>query len=142
MVLSRKKTPFNDADYEILAQYIRYAADSLNLKDWNIELDNTAPDNSSVLAESAIFEKGYRTIIRLCHEFRVLPDDEQRETIVHELLHVHTKHLFDDMYSAVDEMKPMMERIFNVRVERLIDTLSRTFKDILEPIKWSNTEKS
>jgi hypothetical protein len=75
-------------DRKALGEYIRWVANEMELRDWTIVLDADPADDG--LIGHCICVNGQREArIAVASNFREHPPEEQRETIVHELLHVH-----------------------------------------------------
>ena len=77
---SSKRTAF--------ASYVRQLADQFGLKDWAIEVPETPPDGTAIAATWMAY--GQRLArIHLSDKFLCDTPEDQRDTIVHELLHLH-----------------------------------------------------
>jgi hypothetical protein len=72
----------------ILGGYIRQLANALALRDWQFTISDKPCDEDAVASILATAGRK-RAQIRLAWNFRDLDPEEQRHTIVHELLHCH-----------------------------------------------------
>jgi len=78
-----------DNQWVILRKYIRDMADELGLKDWKITLmDEPCGEGLSADITSVVGRKVAK--MRICPDFLQATAESQRNTIIHELLHLHT----------------------------------------------------
>ena len=78
----------NDRTLRVYAKYVRTLADKLLLQDWEIILlREPAPDGT--LADVCIFDTENYAKIRLHPDYFQCGPSEQREYLVHELVHLH-----------------------------------------------------
>jgi len=84
-----KATPKPKTERQRWLPYVRQLADALALKDWVIEMSEDPPPTGAVAAVGAILGRK-RGCVYLSdnHLHRDCPD-EQRDSIVHELIHLH-----------------------------------------------------
>jgi len=68
--------------------YVRLLAWKMGLGDWHITLDKMLP-NGDALAQVHITYGQKRARIQLSRQFKRLPREGQRQTLVHELVHCH-----------------------------------------------------
>jgi len=78
-----------DEEWSVLHAYVRDCADRLGLRDWTLVIRHDPPDEEDALADTLATEGRRRAVIRFCENFRELDVEEQRNTVVHELLHCH-----------------------------------------------------
>ncbi len=86
-------------------EYTRQIAVAMGLGGWIIE-ETEAPATEGCLAEIEPTYGQRHAKLSLCKEWDTLDPVEQRDTIVHELLHVHLSHLTQlahDIVETVDE---------------------------------------
>lgn len=69
--------------------YFRHIADRMALKDWTIEITNDAPSSSTALANVHRIKGRRIARIGLSEGFLRDTQEEQRDTVVHELIHCH-----------------------------------------------------
>jgi hypothetical protein len=112
----------NDAQHKAMQDYIRMVADALLLRDWEIELSRQyAREGSWADSRTAANENHAR--IRLQHpEFWAMTPEVQRETIVHEVMHLHTARMF----YVVTRVKDMLKD------DAMIEFATKTFEAELE----------
>lgn len=80
--------------YQELERYVRARADELGLRDWSVELKFTPLDEDGDEAEAdgkceVIYGRKH-ALIYLPRDFNERPRDDQRQLLIHELLHCHT----------------------------------------------------
>lgn len=86
-------------------EYTRQIAVSMGLGGWVIE-ESADPASEGCLAEIEATYGQRHAKLSLCKDWDELPVEEQRDTIVHELLHVHLAHLTQlahDIVESLDE---------------------------------------
>jgi hypothetical protein len=96
-------------EWDTLAAYVTRLRDDLLLGHWRIELEHlppkpTEPDQDVELIDGQIesLREGYTAKLRVHANFRQGTPDDQRETIIHELLHLHFDQLFSDMTDLIE----------------------------------------
>jgi hypothetical protein len=127
-------------DRKALGEYVRWVANELELRDWVIELDRSPCDLDC--AGYALCIDGQRHItIALAAGFRDYPPAEQRETIVHELLHAHTEACWRMVQTDLAE--PLGKIAYYVfcdsyrrAMEYQVDALSKAIAPRLPLIDW------
>lgn len=73
-------------DHRELCRYIRWVANELGLHDWTIHVMHE-PAESNKSGNIHCTDGARECFISFAWNFRSLPAEEQRETVVHELLH-------------------------------------------------------
>jgi hypothetical protein len=74
-------------DRKALAKYVRWVANEMELRDWELTVEfATDPD---YLGHCVCSKSQHHASISVADNFRDHSAEEQRETIVHELLHIH-----------------------------------------------------
>lgn len=77
-----------EAEWKCLGDYARERADDLGLRDWWVRIEKVSSEEDALASCRVI--RGRRLVyIRVCEGFREEKPDEQRSTIIHELLHCH-----------------------------------------------------
>lgn len=76
-------------DREELKRYIRWVANEMLLADWTFDVKWESPSDPDALANCTPIFGRKRATLRFCDDFRNLVADEQRDTVVHELIHCH-----------------------------------------------------
>jgi hypothetical protein len=91
--------PLTPEERKVVGEYLRAQADRLGLRDWTFEFKHEpAADHLAGTIEATFGQRV--AYIKLAHNFRDLEGVEQRETLIHELLHVHResiRHYFDEV---------------------------------------------
>lgn len=81
------------ARYRELGTYLRALANDLGLRDWTIHTKYTPldedGDDSDANAKTVVTYGRKHAMIYLARDFNRLPREEQRQTLIHELLHCH-----------------------------------------------------
>lgn len=72
-----------------MREYIRWVADSLELRDWTISVVYDPPCDEDAFAHVLCTYGRKRATVTLCHDFFDLAPEKQRHAIAHELLHLH-----------------------------------------------------
>lgn len=94
-------------DRKALREYVRYVAAELNLRDYTIHITydhEVVTGRGGIRAASVSCIDGAReATIEIAYNFRHFPADAQRETIVHELLHVHHDPCWRMVQTDLDE---------------------------------------
>lgn len=121
--------------YQKVIQDIEIYRRLLYLNDWDIQLDTeqVAPEQS--MAAIAIRYNSHIATIQLGESFFETDENEQRATILHELIHCHT----DQILRACESLAPALgSQVWNIflpllteKIETITDTLSLVVRDIL-----------
>lgn len=83
----------NDAQHAAWLAYIREIANTLLLHDWDITLSRAISESSIYRAEIALHRERDEANIELSDVWFGRTPEQQRQTLVHELLHIHTTRL-------------------------------------------------
>lgn len=89
--------------------YIRSLADQFGLKDWQIRVDDDDPRDESF---ASVWIADYRkeAVVHLSDKFLEASREEQRETILHELVHVHFHMILSCVPDSINaRIEPYME---------------------------------
>ena len=137
----------NDTEHAFWELYIRHLADHLGLKDIQIELSrDTAPSDCFAMIHA--YDDTNRAWIKVYHpEWFALKPWEQRQYLVHELLHLHLNPFYQDIGLYLDgkEVKEdaFLRKLAHRQVEKTVDTLSTTFSPcFLLPMEWFSAHSS
>ena len=82
--------------------YIHTIREHLRLRDWNLLLGTSVPDNTDHLACITPTYGRQVARIELSHAFLTDTPENQRQTIVHELLHLHTNRAANVLDRVID----------------------------------------
>jgi hypothetical protein len=75
----------------ILGRYIRHVANELHLRDWTFHVKHEPAEDPDVLAEIRCTFGTHEANIWFCKDFVDREPEQQRETVVHELVHPHVE---------------------------------------------------
>lgn len=129
-----------EKQWDILSGYIRALADELGLKDWTVFLSEE-PTAPGVGAEMETTYGRKHVTIRVSKDFLSEDLETQRQTIIHELLHVHInpiEHVISfDLYNTfavgtqtLDMMKSVSSRAVELAVDGIADAIAGFYKVI------------
>lgn len=76
--------------YRSLARYIFSIAKDFGLRDWELTLASDPPDSPSAIASFEAVYGRKRGIVRVSEGFEHESPEDQRNAILHELVHAHT----------------------------------------------------
>lgn len=128
-----------------LLHYIRWMADAMGLRDWTVALGDSPCDNK-LSAQCSCTNGQKHVTISVCADFRGMPIDEVRETIVHELVHAH----FEPCWQQVraDLLEHLGQATYNVFVDSFrrnmeysVDGISRAIAGHMPTIDWKWTDE-
>lgn len=127
-------------DRRALLEYVRWVANEIELRDWTVELDRDACDDDR--AGHAVCIDGQRHVtVAVNANFRGYSPEEQRETIVHELLHA--QHAVCWRMVQTDLAEPMGKIAYYVfcdsyrrAMEYTVDALSKALAKHMPLIEW------
>ena len=83
----------DDARHASLSAYVREAADLLGLRDWDVRVLRAVAETGAHRAEITLHRQKDEAVITLSEAWFGRTAQERRQTIVHELLHMHTARL-------------------------------------------------
>lgn len=108
-------------------EYTRQIAVAMGLGGWHIE-QSADPASEGCLAEIEPTYGQRHAKLSLCAEWDTLPPEEQRDTIVHELVHVHLASLTQLAYDLVQELDPSAVKVaqaaLNLAEEYVVDAMA------------------
>jgi len=130
-------------DQKELLRYIRWVADELELRDWTLTLLDTPAPADALGHMSETYGRKVAEI-QVCSDFRNLDAEQQRHTIVHELVHCHlaspTNMVLNDLE---EELSDTADRIFwsgyKRQIEYSTDALASALAKHLPLIDWPKT---
>ena len=127
-------------DRKALARYVRWAANELGLRDWTVEVRAGGCEERAFASVDPTEGRRY-AVITFCDEFRQLTLDEQRNAVVHELLHCHHAAATDIV--RLDVCQQMSQAAYDVmfggfkrQIEYMVDALADAFAPHLAHIDW------
>lgn len=127
---------------EALLAYVRLVADRLNLRDWTVRLsEEDAPVEEGVEA-ICLTTYGRRTVtVKVAVDFIGRSREEQRATVVHELLHPHLTHVGDTfdhfLFGALaPQVLDVVRRVFQRDLELAVDALTGVIAPTVDLPDW------
>lgn len=103
--------------------YIRQLADALHLRDWRIEVSEELPAGENSIAScQPVYGRKY-AVIRLSEGFLNDDHDEQRHTVIHELLHCHTGPM-NRLLEAEESFTASVRQTMEYMVDGLADAIA------------------
>lgn len=118
----------NRAQKKALERYLLEAQQIMNLGQWKIELSDTPCDEDS-LADIEVSDNLWQAKMRVARSFFKEKPEEQRDTVVHELIHVHTagiERARDRMEKTLGELAwPIFQASMENEIERTVDALAK-----------------
>ena len=102
----------SDPRWQQLADYIALCADGLRLKDWIVVAAFDAPDEGNMASCRAIEGQHFATL-RFSDDFFVATTQEQRVTVLHELLHCLLKNCYDVVRSDLHDLGALTQREYD-----------------------------
>jgi hypothetical protein len=118
----------NEQQWKSLEDAVRRYADLLGLKDWRIEVMREHPKEDSDLGECRVIYGRRMAQILFCQSFFEVNPEEQRSTIIHELLHCHFDSPFQEAAKLQDHVNPAVWHVFHAsyheRTELVVDTIA------------------
>jgi hypothetical protein len=110
--------------HEAVARWIEQAKTQLGLGEWRITISRE-PAADDCYAETQLHDQSQNATIALAHKFWSMSPDEQRVTLVHELLHLDTwrcSQMVDRLKDVLGSIPwTMFEPLWEDEWERLID---------------------
>lgn len=136
-----------ETEWKALECYVRYVADEMGLKDWKINVLREPPNDKEHAGEcDARFGRKLANIT-FHPGFRDDKPEEQRQTVVHELLHCHFAAAESVVYNMgfksgylTDGQRTMIDGAYMQAHEYAIDGVAAAFADVFDLIDWSATE--
>jgi hypothetical protein len=128
-----------DRKYRSLARYTFKVAKELGLGHLDLELHSAGPNAHGLGSQRAAgeYEGIYGRnagIIRVTKDFDCIPPEEQRVTIVHELIHAHTAQVRDFVHRSVaGVMTEAAFDIFQIAYRQQDELFTETLAQALAP---------
>lgn len=115
--------------------YLRFLADRLGLRDWTIILKHEVADEPDVYAAINPVEDRKLATIRLAEDFTDRTPDEQRHTLIHELLHCHHVPASDMVrLDLTDHLSQTSYDLFYASFRRHIEYMTDGIADSVAPL--------
>lgn len=134
------------ADRAELGRYVRWLANELSLRDWELVLFHRNPDDEDDIATCDPTYGRKRAEISFRDDFRTQTPEVQRHTIVHELLHCHFAAMQE--FIRIQTLKPlgqgtydMFQGAYRQALEYGIDGITDGIAHRFPLIDWPATKK-
>lgn len=112
----------------------------LGLRDWTVLVDEDPPADPAANADVRVDVRRRALALRVREDFHLLPEDEQRHSLAHELVHVHLELLAQRVMSLSDEFGRTAWNVFwsgyEQETERAVDALAGVIAPLLPEIEW------
>jgi len=123
-----------------LGKYIRWVADEMELRDWHIDLMRESAEKGTLAQVHPTFGRKH-VEVRFCARFRALPPEEQRNTVVHELVHLHTAAMQSQVEKDLEQhLAQGTDRVFfdsfQRNLEYAVDGLANALAKHMPLISW------
>jgi hypothetical protein len=116
-----------------LQPYVREIADAMRLRDWDIEVDGSKLAEEGRCAQTRVSVRRKSATIRLGSCWASDSREEQRDTVVHELLHLHFEPLYEGLRNLRNNVGEsawsVANNAFNDAAEQAIDQLARVLAE-------------
>lgn len=127
-------------DRKALVHYIRHVADQMQLRDWTVTLEREPCDEERI-GQARCVDGQRHVFISVAANFTDYDAEEQRETIVHELVHAHHEWCWRMVQSDLAE--PLGKVAYYVfcdayrrAMELAVDGLSKAIAPHMPLIDW------
>ena len=132
-------------DRKALIAYVRETADNIGLRDWEIRLSGEPATEGKAASVQAAFGRKFARIL-VGKNFRNESPEDQRDTIVHELIHLHLEPAADMVYRDLEKIlgRPadaVFTNGFDRQLEYAIDGLAGAISPSLPVIDWPKEKK-
>ena len=144
--MTKTRSPYPRAFRHAVEVYLRDVQTHLRLRDWTVTMDWTqnAPDDAYACIIPTPNSK--HAAVRLHPQFLTLSCADQRQTLIHELMHAH---LFPTHHLAVMMLEETVRKPATIRVacmaleaevEQVVDALADAFAVMCPPVPWRESE--
>lgn len=137
-----QRPPVGDPAWQVLVDYVTALQPLLGLTHWEILIiEGDAPEDSSTFIEQHTAKHADSSDWYFGERFFVADDEEQRVSILHELIHLHDIHSHHDLLAALKEaVPPSMWEVVKLpherARERTVDRLARAIAPKYDLIAW------
>lgn len=136
-----------EEDWAYLEVYYRELAERLGLREWDLRVSRDMPEASEgapadeVDAQSRIMETGAYSTLRVHAGFREGAPEVQRETILHELMHLFLEWVYDDASSTIEglaapQTNTVAQELLRRQYERVVDRLASAIAPMYPLPDW------
>lgn len=130
-------------EQKALIRYIRWMANELGLRDWTLRFD-WEPCEEDCLAAVFPCEQRKLATIQFSERFLDLAPEQQRNAVIHELLHCH--HVGASDMVRLDLLKHLAQSTYDVfwggfkrQIEYMTDGIATAIEDKYPLIDWTAT---
>jgi hypothetical protein len=110
--------------YEAVHDYIATIQEELGLTEWRVVVSRE-PANDDCYAETQLHDQSQNATVALAHKFWSITPEEQRVTLIHEVLHLDTwrcSQMVDRLEDVIGTVAwAMFEPLWEDEWERLVD---------------------
>jgi hypothetical protein len=122
----------NDAEHDFWLSYFRLVADSLDLRDWHIVLNRQPPSDLELMAQSQIVYGRRSVVMWLSSHFLAQSPQDQRQAVIHELLHAHFYPIQAVVHQAFDDDdERTFCRLHHLYFEQTVDSVATAVASLL-----------
>lgn len=123
---------------KVVLEHVQVLAPTLRLADWDIRLDFDNPASEDSDAQIFRNDGQKRATVRFGPAFLTLSADDQRQTLVHELVHCHLFALHEVAAAAFkllpEPARELAATLMNDQVELATDGLADAIAPLTDPI--------
>lgn len=127
-------------DWDVLQNYVQSIRNQLGLRDWYLVIKHQPPENTAALASVFPIEGRRFATLRVCAEFRELTATEQRQAIVHELIHCHLgeiqHYLSNILPKALGSVADTILEANRLKIEYAVDAIAQEWAEAFPMIPW------
>lgn len=109
-----------DEQHAYWSKYVEHMASLLGLRDWRITLEREPSEDDCAASIACIYGRKAANI-RLMSEWETYGNDRKRQTVIHELLHCHTRDMQDTAESTIGLLGSPAYSIFSSRHEQSLE---------------------
>jgi hypothetical protein len=131
----------NRKQKDTLGAYVRWVANELGLRDWTFELVWEPPEEENAVASVQPTEGRKVAVVKFCSDFLELKPEDQRNCVVHELIHCH--HVGATDMVRLDLLKHLSQQSYEIfwggfvrQIEYMTDGLAEAFAPHMPLIDW------
>lgn len=138
---AKDKIGWTEARRRYTVNYLAKLQSLIRLNDWEIIVDFTPVNDDSdfeTFAEITPALSARRATLRFGRRFFTIPSDEQRQTLLHEMIHLHLAAIHEmtsDTVTALTDERGFLafDAAYDVAMEITTDGLADAFAPLLEP---------
>ena len=134
--------PAPETRTEALSDYAASVRNALHLSHWTVVVREEPPDDEDAQAEIEPIEGRYRAVLKVARDFWDREPGQQRDTIVHEVLHLALASMVDVVrvggyrHEVGRAVYDTLWQEFRRQMEYVVDSLTTLVKDRVAPPDW------